>query len=130
MILLDTHVWWWSLTEPERLSETAVGLIRRTKANQRAIASISIWEFAMMAAKNRIELKVPVTTWLFRAIHDTGLKVVELSPEIAVGSCRLPGDFHKDPADRIIVATARAHHFSLLTKDRKILDYPYVQAVW
>jgi len=57
MILLDTHVWWWSLTEPERLSGTALELIRRTKANQRAIASISIWEFAMMAAKTGLNLK-------------------------------------------------------------------------
>lgn len=130
MILLDTHVWWWSLTEPEYLSGIAIEAISQTKPDQRAIASISIWEFAMMVEKKRIELNVSVSNWLSRAIHDTGLNVIDLSPEIAVESCRLPGVFHKDPADRIIVATARVNHFSLLTKDRKILDYPHVQAVW
>ncbi|NOY70136.1 MAG: type II toxin-antitoxin system VapC family toxin [Deltaproteobacteria bacterium] len=130
MLLLDTHVWWWSLTEPERLSATVIKTIKQTKPYQRAIASISIWEFAMMAVKKRIELKISASKWLFRAIHDTGLRVIELSPEIAVESCSLPGDFHKDPADRIIVATARVHNLSLLTKDRKILDYPNVKAVW
>ena len=130
MILLDTHVWWWSLTEPENLSEIAIETIAQTKTDQRAIASISIWEFAMMAEKKRIELKVSVSKWLFRAINDTGLRVIELSPDIAIESCRLPGDFHKDPADRIIVATARIHNSSLLTKDQKIRDYPHVKAIW
>ena len=130
MLLLDTHVWWWSLTEPEYLSNTAVGMIRRAKPDQRAIASISIWELAMMAAKKRIELKVSISKWLSWAIDNTAIRVVELSPEVAVDACRLPGDFHKDPADRIIVATARIHNFSLLTKDRKIRDYPHVKAVW
>jgi len=130
MILLDTHVWWWSLTEPENLSEIAFETIAQIKTDQRAIASISIWEFAMMAEKKRIELKVSVSKWLLSAINDTGLRVIELSPDIAIESCRLPGDFHKDPADRIIVATARIHNFSLVTKDQKIRDYPHVKAIW
>ena len=58
MLLLDTHVWWWCLTEPEHLSETALDAIAQIKTDQRAIASISIWEIAMMAAKQKIELKV------------------------------------------------------------------------
>jgi len=84
----------------------------------------------MMVEKKRIELKVSVSRFFQKAIHDTGIEVIELSPEVAVESCRLPGDFQKDPADRIIVATARIHNFSLLTKDKKILDYPYVKAIW
>ena len=130
MILLDTHVWWWCLTEPENLSETAIETIAQTKTDQRAIASISIWEFAMMAAKKRIELTVSASKWLCRAINDTGLRVIELSPDIAVEFCRLPGDFHKDPADRIIVATARIHNSPLLTKDQKIRGYPHVKSIW
>jgi len=130
MILLDTHVWWWSLTEPENLSGTAFETIAQAKTDHRAIASISIWELAMMVEKKRIELKVSVSRFFQKAIHDTGIEVIELSPEVAVESCRLPGDFQKDPADRIIVATARIHNFSLLTKDKKILDYPYVKAIW
>ena len=130
MVLLDTHVWWWSLTEPEYLSKIALESIANAKTDQRAIASISIWELAMMAEKNRIELKVSVSKWLSSAIKDTGIRVIDLSPEIAVESCWLPGDFHKDPADRIIVATARVNNSTLLTKDKKILDYPYVKAIW
>ncbi len=130
MILLDTHVWWWSLTEPENLSETAITSIKQAKTDERFISSISIWEFAMMAAKKRIELKISPAKWLSRAIDETGIMVAELSPGIAVDSCNLPGEFHKDSADRIIVATARVHNLTLLTKDQKILDYPNVKSIW
>ena len=130
MILLDTHAWWWSLTEPENLSKTAIKTIRQTKSDQRMIASISIWEFAMMAAKKRIRLKISVAKWLSRALKETGLGVIEISPEIAIDACTLPGNFHKDPADRLIVATARVNNLRLVTKDEKMLAYPHVDAVW
>ena len=130
MILLDTHTWWWSLSEPERLSKRALKAIKQVKADQRAIASISIWEFAMMAKRKKIEVKITADQWLDYALKKTGLEVIELSPQIALESCDLPGKFHNDPADRIIVATARIHALELITKDKKILDYPYVQAVW
>lgn len=130
MILLDTHAWWWSLTEPENLSDKAKAVILGAKTDERSIASISIWEFAMMAAKQKIELKISPAKWLSRAIEASGITVIDLSPDIAVDSCNLPGDFHKDPADRIVVATARIHNLTLLTKDQKILDYPYVKSVW
>ena len=130
MILLDTHVWWWSLTEPENLSKKAIAFIKQAKTDERFISSISIWEFAMMVAKKRIELKISPAKWLARAIDETGIMVIELSPDIATDSCSLPGEFHKDPADRIIVATARVHNLTLLTKDQKILDYPNVKSVW
>lgn len=130
MVLLDTHVWWWSVTEPACLSPTAIDAIKRCAPEQRAIASISIWEFAMMAARKKIELTISVAKWLSRAIDATGIQVFPLSPEVAVESCRLPGHFHKDPADRIIVATARIHNLPLLTKDGKIRGYPHVDAVW
>jgi PIN domain nuclease of toxin-antitoxin system len=130
MILLDTHVWWWSLTEPHHLSEKALAHIRNAKSEERCIASISIWEFAMMVAKKKIELKISPQQWLLRAIDRSGINVVELSPDIAIDSCNLPGNFHKDPADRLIVATARIANLILLTKDQKILDYPHVMSVW
>jgi PIN domain nuclease of toxin-antitoxin system len=56
--------------------------------------------------------------------------VIDLSPDVAIDSCNLPGVFHKDPADRIIVAAARIHNLTLLTKDQKILDYPHVKSTW
>ena len=130
MILLDTHVWWWSLAEPENLSEKVEASIKQTKMDERFISSISIWEFAMMAAKKRIELKISPAKWLSRAINESGIIVIELSPDIATDACNLPGVFHKDPADRIIVASARVHNLTLLTKGLKILDYPHVKSIW
>jgi PIN domain nuclease of toxin-antitoxin system len=130
MIFLDTHVWWWSLTEPENLSKTAIKTIRQTNTDHRMISSISIWEFAMMVIKKRISLKMPVAKWLSRAINETGLGVIEISPEIAIDACSLPGQFHKDPTDRLIVATARVNNLRLLTKDQKMLEYSHVDAIW
>jgi PIN domain nuclease of toxin-antitoxin system len=130
MILLDTHVWWWSLAEPENLSTAAMEAIRLQKPAQRAIASIYIWELAMMAARRRIELDIPLADCLSRAVKDTGVTVIELSPDVAVDSCCLPGAFHKDPADRIIVATARVHGLTLVTKDQGMLMYDQVRTLW
>ena len=130
MILLDTHTWIWSHSATKLLSGNVEKLIKKTQTDQRAIASISIWEFAMMVTKGRINVKIDPKRWLNNAIDNSGLRVIELTPEIAMESCNLPGSFHKDPADRIIVATARTHNLTLLTKDRKIIEYPHVQAVW
>ena len=130
MILLDTHVWWWTLTEVERLSKRAANMIARTRPNRRAIASISIWEFAMMVTRERITLKVSPEEWLDYAINRTGLNIIEITPQIALESCRLPGDFHDDPADRLIVAACRINKMKLITKDKKIIRYPHVETVW
>ena len=130
MILLNTHTWIWSNSATKLLSDNVKMLIKQTETDQRAIASISIWEFAMMVAKGRIKVKIDPKRWLNNAIGNSGLQVIELTPEIAMESCNLPGGFHKDPADQIIVATARTHNLTLLTKDRKIIEYPYVKAIW
>ena len=122
MILLDTHVWWWTLSEPERLSRKARQLIKKTPSEQRAIASISIWEFAMMVMRGRIKLTVTPDEWLEYAINRTGLTIFNLNPKIALESCSLPGSFHKDPADRLIVATARVSQSQLITKDEKMFE--------
>ena len=130
MILLDTHTWIWSQSATKLLSDDAKKWIKKTLTDQRAIASISIWEFAMMVVKGRINVKIDPKLWLDTAIKKSGIKVIELSPEIAMESCNLPGEFHKDPADQIIVATARIHNLTLLTKDPKILRYRHVRALW
>jgi PIN domain nuclease of toxin-antitoxin system len=130
MLLLDTHVWWWALNEPKKLSNKALKVIRKNLPSQRAIASISMWEFAMMVSTGKVEIRIPTDLWLDQAINQTGLEVFDLNPKIATESCNLPGDFHKDPADRIIVATARINELTLVTKDKKIINYPYVNAIW
>ena len=130
MILLDTHVWWWILSEPERVSAKVHEVIQNTRPKERAIASISIWEFAMMASRGRIQLSISPKKWIDYAVNKTGLRVLELNGKIAVESCNLPGDFNKDPADRIIVATARIHKATLITKDQKMIDYTEVNTIW
>ena len=96
MILLDTHAWWWSLTEPEYLSNKAMAMIHDAKTDERFIASISIWEFALMAAKKKIELKILPSKWLSRAIDASGIRVIDLSADVVIDSCNLPGVFHND----------------------------------
>ena len=130
MLLLDTHVWWWALNEPKKLSNKAYKIIRENPPNQRAIASISMWEFAMMVSTGKVDIRIPCDQWLDQAINQTALAVYDLNPKVAAESCNLPGDFHKDPADRIIVATARINNLTLITKDKKITSYPYVNAIW
>ena len=77
----------------------------------------------------RLELPVGLREWFREALNYPGIQLLDLSPEIAVESTRLPGDFHRDPADQIIVATARLSTCPLITSDRKILDYPHVEAI-
>lgn len=130
MLLFDTHAWWWVINEPERLSKDAYELISGTPADHRSIASISIWEFAMMVTRGKIRLRVSPEEWLDHAVYRTGITVLDLTPRIALESCNLPGKLNKDPADRIIVATARIHKMKLITKDQSIIDYPNVETVW
>jgi len=130
MIVLDTHAWWWAVSDPGQLSRKARRLIDKTPPDQRTIASISIWEFAMMVMRGRINLAISPEEWLDYAINNTGLRVLELNPKIALESCNLPGNFHKDPADRIITAATRISRSQLITKDQKIIDYPFVTTVW
>lgn len=130
MILLDTHTWWWALSEPENLPSLARQQIEQTPFGQRCIASISLWEFAMMAQRGRIQLTIPPQEWLDYALHEAQTRVLPLSTEIALNSCNLPGEFHKDPADRLIVATARSYGLVLVTKDQKIRGYTHVKTVW
>jgi PIN domain nuclease of toxin-antitoxin system len=130
MIVLDTHAWWWAVSEPGQLTRKVRQLINKTPPEQRAVASISIWEFGMMVTQGRINLTVTPDEWLDHAINRTGLTVFDLNPQIALESCNLPGNFHKDPADRIIVATARVSRSQLITKNQKIIEYPFVKTVW
>lgn len=130
MIVLDTHAWWWIISEPERVSRKAMALIRKTPPARRHISSVSIWEFAMMASRGRIELTGSPKQWLDQALTTIGTQVVHINTDIALDSCNLPGTFHKDPFDRIIVATARYGNCALITSDQKILAYPNVNTVW
>lgn len=133
MIVLDTHVLlWWADGQLDALSAPALKAIRREQKNRGTlgVSAISAWEIAMLVARNRLALSMDVTAWLAAAARIEGLRFVPVDNAIAVESVDLPGDFHADPADRIIVATARKHGAALLTRDEKIQGYAHVRTIW
>ena len=124
-LLLDTHCWVWMQFGMHRLFSSG-GLIalRESAAEARLLLSvISVWEVALLESKGRIQLWMDCDAWVRQALATPGLSVAALTPEIAIASTRLPGGLHGDPADRLIIATARAHGATLMTKDTKILAY-------
>lgn len=129
MIVLDTHVWvWWTL-DPARLSETQREEIAGNEDNRIGVSAISCWEIAKLCEYGRMELPVELSEWFRAALRYPGVMLLELTPEIAVESTRLPGGFHRDPADQIIVATARVNRCPLATSDNKITGYSHVRTV-
>ena len=92
-----------------------------------AVSAISCWEAAKLVERGRLILPCSITGWLQQALSYPGVRLIELSPRICVESTQLPGDFHRDPADQIIVATARVLDAPLMTIDAKILAYAHVK---
>ncbi|MBV8776864.1 MAG: type II toxin-antitoxin system VapC family toxin [Alphaproteobacteria bacterium] len=124
VLLLDTHVWVWMMGGERILKAPVRELIDEAVVSSRLrLSAISLWEIALLTARGRLDLGKPTDTWMAESLADPGPIVEPLSPTIAVESCYLPGRFHSDPADRIIVATARVVGATLLTRDRDILDY-------
>lgn len=126
MILLDTHVWVWWVNESAQISPETITTINNHSEDGVGVSIISCWEVAKLVEKNRLKLAYPVEQWINSALNYPGVVLLDLTPRIVVASTKLPGDFHKDPADQMIVATARTYSISLLTADRKIIDYPHV----
>lgn len=129
MILLDTHVWiWWVHDEPD-LTAGCRTLLQEHEGDGLGISAISCWEVAKLVQRNRLVLPVPLEQWMDQALGYPGIQVLDLSPRVAVESVQLPGEFHQDPADQLIVATARLHNVPLVTADKLILKYPHVQTI-
>jgi PIN domain nuclease of toxin-antitoxin system len=123
-LLLDTHVWLWLVLANEALDSSARRTISRAASvGNLRIAAMTVWEVALLASRRRIVLGKPTIAWVEEAVVASTVMIIPLSPAIAVESWELPGIFHADPADRVIVATARATGATLLTRDRRILDY-------
>lgn len=123
-LLLDTHVLVWLLAGSERLGPIARKRIQQaSQADQLQLSAISPWELAMLVSKGRLALDRDVGDWLRDALTLSAIRVAPLSPDVAVASTRLPGDLHGDPADRIIVATARQLGATLVTADAALLAY-------
>ncbi len=132
MIVLDTHVLiWWVSGDQGHLSDAALQAIEQElDGGQIFVSSISAWELSMLVAKGRLVLSMDVAEWLSYVGKIEAVTFVPIDNEIAVKSSELPGDFHKDPADRLIVATARKLAAQLVTADEKILAYPHVRTIW
>lgn len=131
-ILLDTHAWMWWVSGDRRLSKRAAAAIRQAVQDGDGVwmSTISIWEVAKKVEKKQLVLDRPLRQWMEQATTVPGLFLAELSPAILVDSCELPQPFHGDPADQLIVASARHLTASLITKDRKLRSYRHVQTVW
>ena len=122
--LLDSHALVWLMDGNERLGKKSRTLIQQSaQADTLYVSAITPWEIAMLVSKGRLTLVQEVGEWLRIAISLPGVRVAPLSVDVSVASTRLPGDFHSDPADRIIVATARHLGATLVTQDKLILDY-------
>lgn len=125
VLLLDTHCWIWvELGVVRRLSRAAIAAIRKAESEGRLLVSIiSVWELGMLEKRGRVALPRNIRTWVDEALAKPGIALAPLTPEIALESVQLPGELHGDPADRIIVATARVLGATLLTKDTRLIDY-------
>lgn len=129
--LLDTHTWNWCILSPHKLSSRVINLIEQKKDDDELLLSaVSLWEFSKLVEKKRITISCDGLQWIQKALQDLPLRLVPLNPEIAWHSTVLPGEFHKDPADQIIVATARLENATIITKDELIQNYQYVRTIW
>ena len=127
MILLDTHIWFWWVQDVNQLAPQQQTALASGERDGLGVSVISCWEIAMLVAKKRLALSVSVMDWMRQALRYPGIRQLRLTPKIAIASTELPGEFHPDPADRIIVATARAHDVPVMTNDERIRNYGHVK---
>jgi PIN domain nuclease of toxin-antitoxin system len=127
-ILLDTCAMIWCVSDPDRLSGEAQRLLLDPDTRV-YVSAISCAEVACLAEDGRIAVKPHWRTWFDRALADNGWTALEIDLETVQEAFSLPGTFHRDPVDRMIVAAARLKHMTVITADRKILDYPHVKSL-
>ena len=125
--LLDTHVWVWTQESPETLGPGMRNALA-AEENSLFVSPVSSLELAQLAWAGRLTLAGRLQTWISESLQALLAETISLSHEIAAGAYDLPGEFHRDPADRILVATARVHDLTVVTADSRILTYPHVMA--
>jgi len=123
--LLDTHIWIWLIqADRDKLKRSALDEGQELHDERRlSVSAISVWEVANLAVAGRVTLSAPLDRWLDITMSDPAVDLLPLSPNILAEATRLPGTIHRDPADRMLVATARHHNLTLLTRDDDILNY-------
>ena len=131
MIVLDTHALvWWVTGDPSLSRKAKTAIDREIAGGLILVSSISAWEIAMLVGREKLVLSMDVDSWLAAVSTIEAVRFVPVDNEIAARSVDLPGGFHHDPADRMIVATARKFSVPLVTKDEKIQSYAYVKTIW
>lgn len=125
MIVLDTHIWVWWVDGDSSLTDDQIRFLQEHEIGGLGISIISCWEVAKLVALGRLVFACSVSDWLDKALGYPGIELLNLTTRIVVDATQLPG-FHKDPADQMIVSTARIYGCPLLTADQKILSYPHV----
>lgn len=132
MIILDTHILIWWVDGNSKLSNIAKKRIEQAIDNDEEIliSSISAWEIAMLVEKGRLTLTIDVNAWIKTVSEIEQVRFVPVDNKVAIESTRLPGEFHKVPADRMIIALARTLAAPLITADEKILNYQYVKTIF
>ncbi len=126
-VLLDTHLWiWWTHDDPALPTEFKQAL-EGQKASGIGVSIFSCWEVAKLVEVGKLSLPMSVDQWIADALVPSWVELLPLTTEIVIESTRLPTPFHKDPADQIIVATARQLNCPLVTCDKQIRDYPHVK---
>lgn len=132
MLVLDTHALLWWADDSGGLSATALAAIdaERERAGELVVSAISAWEITMLVEKQRLALSLSVDSWLSGVTAVEGVVFHPVDAVIGMKSATLPGPFHKDPADRMIVATARELGAPLVTADEKIRSYRHVRSIW
>ncbi|MBK7862152.1 MAG: type II toxin-antitoxin system VapC family toxin [Archangiaceae bacterium] len=128
MILLDTHAFVWWSASPAKLSVRARKAIEKDPV--RLLSDISLWEIAMLVELGRLKLDRDVEGWLEQAVAETAVDVVPIDSAIAVRSTRIAKNFHGDPADRLIAATALVRAALLVTADEALRASPALRTVW
>jgi PIN domain nuclease of toxin-antitoxin system len=127
MIVLDTHIWIWWIQGDTRLDPIYRNYVQTNEPFGLGVSIISCWEVAKLIERGKLTLPLPVEDWIHQSLDHPGIQLLDLTPRIAVESTQLPGSFHRDPADQLIVATARIHNCPLVTVDTAIRNYPHVQ---
>jgi PIN domain nuclease of toxin-antitoxin system len=121
---------WWVHGDDTLSKKAKAAITRELDGGQIVVSAISAWEIAMLVEREKLVLSMDVGSWLSTVAEIDAVRFMPVDNEIAVKSVELPGKFHKDPADRMIVATARKLAVPLVTKDEKIRAYAHVKTIW
>ena len=127
VIVLDTHIWVWWVHGDAQLPPAYAAHIQALEPHGLGVSAISCWEIAKLVELRRLQIPCPVLQWLRLGLAYPGIQLLPVSPEVAVAATQLPAPIHRDPADQIIVATARVYGCPLVSMDQRIRNYPHVR---